>query len=188
MSLKLGCTRVLVVSSARMAEEVMKTQDLVFCSRPSLTGPNHLSYDRRDISFGPYSAYWREIRKICVVHLFNSNRVQSFSPVREGEVSQMTERISRSSHGSNPLDLSEAMLSVTSRIICRTAFGTSLEGNHGVDLRSKLELMLRESEAMFTSFFFSDHFPSLGFLDRFTGMMSRLEKNCKELDTFYQDI
>ncbi|CAI0399186.1 unnamed protein product [Linum tenue] len=149
MSLKLGCTQVLVVSSAKMAEEVMKTQDLVFCSRPILTGPNHLSYDRRDVSFSPYGAYWREIRKICGVHLFSSTRVQSFSPIREGE---------------------------------------SSEGNHGGDLRRKLEFMLREAGAMFTGFFFSDRFPILGFLDRFTGMMGRLEKNCRELDAFYQDF
>ncbi|CAI0399173.1 unnamed protein product [Linum tenue] len=182
MSLKLGRTRVLVVSSARMAEEVMKTQDLVFCSRPSLTGSNHLSYDRLDVAFSPYDAYWREIRKICVVHLFNLNTVQSFCPIREDEVSQMIERISRSiSYDSKHFNLSEAMLSMTSTIICRTAFGKSLEGNHGADLRHKLELMLRESEAMFTAFFFSDHFPFLGFLDRFT-------KNRKELDIFYQDI
>ncbi|CAI0399183.1 unnamed protein product [Linum tenue] len=181
MSLKLGCTQVLVVSSAKMAEEVMKTQDLVFCSRPILTGPNHLSYDRRDVSFSPYGAYWREIRKICGVHLFSSTRVQSFSPIREGEVSQMIERISRSSHDSNPFNLSEAMLSLASTIICRTAFGKSSEGNHGGDLR-------REAGAMFTGFFFSDRFPILGFLDRFTGMMGRLEKNCRELDAFYQDF
>ncbi|CAL1368031.1 unnamed protein product [Linum trigynum] len=189
MSLKLGRTRVLVVSSARMAEEVMKTHDLVFCSRPSLTGSNHLSYDRLDVAFAPYDAYWREIRKICVVHLFNSNRVQSFCPIREGEVNQMIERISRYiSYDSKPFNLSESMLSMTSTIICRTAFGKSLEGNYGADMRSKLDLMLRESGAMFTGFFFSDHFPSLGFLDRFTGMMVRLKKNRKELDDFYQDI
>ncbi|CAI0399174.1 unnamed protein product [Linum tenue] len=124
MSLKLGRTRVLVVSSARMAEEVMKTQDLVFCSRPSLTGSNHLSYDRLDVAFSPYDAYWREIRKICVVHLFNLNTVQSFCPIREDEVSQMIERISRSiSYDSKHFNLSEAMLSMTSTIICRTAFG-----------------------------------------------------------------
>ncbi|CAI0399187.1 unnamed protein product [Linum tenue] len=140
----------------------MKTQDLVFCSRPILTGPNHLSYDRRDVSFSPYGAYWREIRKICGVHLFSSTRVQSFSPIREGEVSQMIERISRSSHDSNPFNLSEAMLSLASTIICRTAFGKSSEGNHGGDLRRKLEFMLREAGAMFTGFFFSDRFPILG--------------------------
>ncbi|CAI0399190.1 unnamed protein product [Linum tenue] len=54
------------------------------------------------------------------------------------------------------------MLFVTSTIIYQTAFGTSLEGNHGAGLRSKLEMMLRESEPMFTAFFFSDHFPFLG--------------------------
>ncbi|CAI0403754.1 unnamed protein product [Linum tenue] len=41
---------------------------------------------------------------------------------------------------------------------------------------------------MFTSFFFSDHFPVLGFIDKVTGLTGRLDKNFKEFDAFYQEI
>ncbi|KDO37865.1 hypothetical protein CISIN_1g021726mg [Citrus sinensis] len=83
VSLRLGSVPILVVSSAKMAEEVLKTHDLQFCSRPALLSQQKVSYNGLDVAFAPYNAYWREIRKICVVHLFNSNRVQSFRPIRE---------------------------------------------------------------------------------------------------------
>ncbi|CAI0419859.1 unnamed protein product [Linum tenue] len=39
---------------------------------------------------------------------------------------------------------------------------------------------------MFTSFFFSDHFPVLGFVDKVTGLTGRLDKNFKEKDQSFK--
>ena len=49
MSLQLGFRTILVVSSANMAKEVMKTHDLDFCSRPTLRGAKVLSYNGSDL-------------------------------------------------------------------------------------------------------------------------------------------
>ncbi|TXG52107.1 hypothetical protein EZV62_021276 [Acer yangbiense] len=186
MSLRLGNMPTLVVSSAKMAKEVMKTHDLHFCSRPSLLGQQKLSYNGLDLAFAPYNDYWREMRKICVVHLFNSIRVQQYRPVREDEVSRMMEKISKSVVACKPVNLSELMISLTSTIICRVAFGKRYE-DEGIE-RSRFQALLSETQAMFTSFFFSDHFPFMGWIDRFTGLISRLEKNFKNFDTFYQEL
>ncbi|GKV18471.1 hypothetical protein SLEP1_g28847 [Rubroshorea leprosula] len=71
MSLKLGFRQTLVVSSAKMAKEVLKTHEIDFCSRPALFGLQKLSYNGLDLAFTPYRSYWKEIRKVCVTHLFN---------------------------------------------------------------------------------------------------------------------
>ncbi|CAI0382869.1 unnamed protein product [Linum tenue] len=163
MFLRLGRAQVVVVSTAKMAEEVMKTQDLVFCTRPVATSTTRLSYNNVDLAFAPYDAYWREMRKICVVHLFNSNRAQSFGPIREYEVSKMIEKVSGSSLEAKPVNLSEAMMSLTSTIICRVAFGKRYE-EEGVE-RSRFQSLLNETQAMFTSFW-----------------------NFRECDAFYQEI
>ncbi|CAI0415084.1 unnamed protein product [Linum tenue] len=98
------------------------------------------------------------MRKLCVVHLFSLPRVQSFRPIRECEVSKLIDRISESS-GRGPFDMSEAMRSLTTAIICRVAFGTSYDDERSV---ARFQSLLNETQAMFTSFFVADHFPLLG--------------------------
>ena len=41
---------------------------------------------------------------------------------------------------------------------------------------------------MSMAFFFSDHFPLMGWVDKLTGMIARLEKIFEELDLFCQEI
>ncbi|KAL5845249.1 hypothetical protein ACOSQ4_011207 [Xanthoceras sorbifolium] len=74
-----------------MAKEVLKTHDLQICSRPSLLGQQKLSYNGLDLAFAPFNDYYREMRKLCVVHLFKTNRVQQYRPIREDEVSLIIE-------------------------------------------------------------------------------------------------
>lgn len=124
MSLKLGLTPALVISSAKAAREAIRAHDLEFSSRPSLAGQRKLSYGGLDMAFAPYGEHWRQIRRICVVHLLNPKKVQSSRPIREDEVLRMVERISKSAAASSSqtVDLSEMLLSLTASIICRTAF------------------------------------------------------------------
>ncbi|XP_022764379.1 cytochrome P450 83B1-like [Durio zibethinus] len=185
MSLQLGHRQTLVISSANMAKEIMKTHDLDFCSRPTLCGQQKLSYNGLDLVFSPYNSYWREIRKICVVHLFNPNRVLLHRPIREDEVAQMIEKVSKASVGSKPINLSEALMCLTSRIIYRVSFGKRYE--EGTE-RCRFDALLKETQAMLGSFFFSDYIPFMGWVDRLSGFLGRLEKNFKDFDTFYQEL
>ncbi|KAK6781287.1 hypothetical protein RDI58_023471 [Solanum bulbocastanum] len=94
-SLKFGSSPVVVISSAKLAKEVMKTQDLAFCSRPSTRCQQKYSYNAQDIAASPYNDNWKELRKICVGHLFSPKKLQSFIPIREDEVSRMIKKISQ---------------------------------------------------------------------------------------------
>ncbi|KAG5250366.1 cytochrome P450 [Salix suchowensis] len=125
--LRLGSRPALIVSSAKMAREIMKTRDLEFCSRPVLTATNKITYNGLDLAFAPYGDYWREVRKICAVHVFSSIRVHSFRSIREDEVSRTIEKISKSALASKPFDLSTEMVSLTSTAISRAAFGKTYE-------------------------------------------------------------
>ncbi|XP_045831759.1 cytochrome P450 71B9-like isoform X2 [Trifolium pratense] len=95
MSLHLGYIPTLVVSSSKMAKEVMQTHDLKFSSRPSLLGLRKLSYNCLDLAFAPYSPYWKEMKKHCVVNLFSTQRVHSFRSIRENEVAQLIQKLSQ---------------------------------------------------------------------------------------------
>ena len=160
-----------MVSSARMAKEVLKAHDLEFSSRSSSLGQQRLSYNGLDLAFAPYDGYWREMRKICVLHPFSSKRVQSFRSIREDEVSRIIEKISKSASAAKLTDLSETVMLLTTNIICRTAFGKRYE-DKGYD-RSRFHGLLNDAQAMMGSFFFTDHFPSMGWVDKLTGLIAQ---------------
>ncbi|PPD91720.1 hypothetical protein GOBAR_DD11327 [Gossypium barbadense] len=159
MSLRFGFKPTLVVSSAKMAEAVLKTHDLDFCSRPSLRDAMRLSYNALDLAFSPYTDYLKEMRKLCVVHLFS--RVQKYRPIREDQIGRLVEKISQLSVDSNPVNLSEAMMCLSSSIICRIGFGKRYDD--GAE-RSRFHELLKETEAMLSCFSFSDYFPFMGWL------------------------
>ena len=47
MFLDLGCARTIVVSSADMAKEIIKTNDIIFSNRPETMAANFLYYEKR---------------------------------------------------------------------------------------------------------------------------------------------
>ncbi|KAM3357112.1 5-OH-xanthotoxin synthase [Capsicum galapagoense] len=185
-SLKLGSTTMIVISSANLAKEVTKIQDLAFCSRPSILGQQKLSYNGQDIAISPYNEYWRELRKICVLHLFSLKKVQHFSPIREDEVSRMIKKISQQAVTSQITNLSKIVISLTTTIICRVAFGIRYDEERRE--RRKFDELLKVTEEMMASFFVSDYFPLLGWIDKLSGKIRKLEKNFKALDEFYEEL
>ncbi|URD93420.1 cytochrome P450 [Musa troglodytarum] len=124
MLLQLGQVPALVVSSVDMAREVMKEQDHIFASRPSLKVPNMLLRDGRDVAFAPYGNYWRQVKKVSLLHLLSAKTVRSFRTVRREEVARMTDAISRSS-SSGPVDVTGALKSLANHIISRITLGSS---------------------------------------------------------------
>ncbi|KAK8527656.1 hypothetical protein V6N12_054861 [Hibiscus sabdariffa] len=184
MHLRFGCKPTLVVSSAKMAKEVLKTHDLDFCSRPDQLVTRRLSYNSIDVGFSPYNDYRREMKKLCVVHLFS--RVQQYRPIQEDEVARLMEKICQLSLDSKPVNLSEAMMCLTSTIICRVGFGKRY-AEEGAE-RSRFHGLFKESEVLLTGFCFSNYFPFMAWVDRLTGFHNRLQKTFEEFDVFYQEL
>ncbi|KAL2892846.1 Cytochrome P450 71B29, partial [Bienertia sinuspersici] len=89
----------IVVSLAKLAKEVLKIQDHVFCSRSSFIAQQKLSYNGSDLAFTPYNEYWKKMKKISVTHLFNAKKESKL------------------------VHLSELAMTLTNSIICRIGFG-----------------------------------------------------------------
>ncbi|KAL8505338.1 hypothetical protein ACS0TY_016539 [Phlomoides rotata] len=157
ISIKLGSIRLLIVSSADGAKEVLKTHDLTFCSRPKALGQHKLSYNGSDIGFAPYSDSWRELRKICVLHLLSNKQVQSFRPTLEAEVFRMMRELSVNATAGEVINLSRMMLSLTSTLICRVAFGKRVDEEE--TRRRRFDELMIKSQAMQGPVFVSDYLP-----------------------------
>ena len=146
-----------------------------------------LTYNGIDIALAPYSQEWREMRKICVIHLLSAKRLQMFRPIREDEVSRMIKKISEQAASTDQvINLSETLVSLACSMICRIAFGKRFD-EEGQE-RRRFNGLIHEAQAMLGGFFFSDYFPSIAWIDKFTGMLARLESIYEKFDSFYQEL
>jgi len=180
MHLKLGEISCIIVSSAEMAKEIMKTHDLTFCNRPNLLLSTILTYNATDISFSAYGEHWRQLRKICVVELLNAKRVQSFRSIREKEVSSLIKSISTCE--ASVINLSHKIFSMTCGIITHAAFGK--KSRHILEFKSAME----ESIKLLGGFCIADLYPSIKILQRVSRAKTKMEKLQREADIILQDI
>ncbi|KAG0478933.1 hypothetical protein HPP92_013652 [Vanilla planifolia] len=178
--LKLGEIDLIVITSAELACDVMKTHDIVFASRPELLGSKIISYNSSGIAFSPYGKYWSQLRKICTLNLLSPKRVNSFGVIREEEGSHLVEAI-RAANGS-PVNLSKMFLSVAYATFARAAFGK--ECAH----RQEFLMAMKETFKLASGFSIVDLFPSLGFLGDVTGLRARLLRLHQVLDEILSEI
>ncbi|CAL1353949.1 unnamed protein product [Linum trigynum] len=180
MGLQLGQVPHLVITSAEAAKEVMKTHDIVFAQRPALLAAEIVSYNFTDIAFAPYGAYWRQLRKICILELLSAKRVQSFGSIREEEVSNAVTRIADSA--GRELNFSRMLFSLTHGIAARVTFGKKYNGQD--EFIPVVENITRAAGG----FSLADLYPSVKLLHVLSGMRSTLLKLRGEADRMLGSI
>ncbi|KAG6482903.1 hypothetical protein ZIOFF_059542 [Zingiber officinale] len=181
MLLHRGHIPTLVVSSPDAACDVLRHQDLVCAGRPTFTPANILL--EGDISFAPYGDYWRQLRRICSVHLLSSKRVQSYRRTREEEVAAMAAAIA--AKASTTINLSEIIYSSTNDVICRVVSGKfkRAEGRS----RVFTELINGNSELL-SAVYLGDYFRWLGWVDELLGNVTRVRKLRKRWEELLDQV
>ncbi|KAD2805912.1 hypothetical protein E3N88_39289 [Mikania micrantha] len=188
VSLRFGFNSAVVISSASLAKEILKTQDLVFCGRPLFTSPRKTSYNGIDLAFSPYNQNWKDMRKIFNLHLFNPKRVQSSRFIREDELSSVIKTLRDRALSSQKVNLSELMKNLMNSIMLRVCFG---ERYQDVYEKSKVFGLIDKVQAHMVDLHVSDIWPGLpfgGLVDRLMGKMNRLNKCFQDLDPFLQQL
>ncbi|XP_019195781.1 PREDICTED: premnaspirodiene oxygenase-like [Ipomoea nil] len=182
MHLQLGEVSVVVVSSAEVAKLFLKTHDLDFASRPRVLAADEVMYDSSDILFSPYGEYWRQMRKVCITELLSARTVRSFSYIRQDESHRLLDRVRSSSGAGRPINIVDEVTTFMTSIICRAAFGKTLNRTE------ELVKFVNEILIMVSSFSVADTFPSWKILHFLTGEKSRMVKVRQETDEIMGDI
>ncbi|KAJ4827206.1 hypothetical protein Tsubulata_016799, partial [Turnera subulata] len=181
----LGNAPAVIVSSDGLAREVLKT-DIAFSDRPQIRAADVLFYGCSDIAFCSYGEYWRQAKKICVLELLSQRRVQGFQSARIGEVAKMVEKIHMSCLDGAVVDLQEILVNISNDVLCRSAFGRTYNGKEGSSRR--FGELSRTAMDLTGAFCFKDVFPSLGWMDHLTGLVSRLQKASREVNEFLGQV
>ncbi|KAI3462018.1 hypothetical protein Pfo_018681 [Paulownia fortunei] len=185
MGLRLGFVPAIVVSSPAAAELVLKTNDLVFASRPRSDAANYISYEQRNLVFGPYGPYWRNMRKLCTFELLSNHRINQFQPMRKAELGLLVSSLKQAAEMMETVDVSARVSALIGDMNCLMVFGRKFADR---DLDEKgFKAVITETLQVGARFNLADYFPYIGVLD-LQGMNSRMKELSKIFDGFLEKI
>ncbi|PKA49002.1 Cytochrome P450 71A1 [Apostasia shenzhenica] len=182
MLLHLGSIKTLVISSADLAEDFLKTHDLSFANRPQVKASRIILYDGKDLAFAPYGEYWKQVRKICVIHLLSSKKVKSMAPIREEELALLMKRIASAASENGKVSITNLLNSFTVGLACRAVLGFSIER---VGLTYE---MIRKNSSFLAEISVEDYCPRLRWIDRMIGLEGKLKRHFKCWDDLLERV
>ncbi|KAH7566649.1 hypothetical protein JRO89_XS08G0208800 [Xanthoceras sorbifolium] len=189
-SLRLGSRLVIVVSSSTAVEECFTKNDVILANRPKLLITKHLTYDYTTLSNAPYGEHWRNLRRICAIEIFSSNRLNNFLSIRKDEVKQLLEKLSCNSlQGFAKVELKPLLTELTFNNIMRMISGKRYYGdevNSNEESKHFRELI---AEAFAISGISNpvDFLPILSWLDN-GAFEKKLSKLGRRMDAFLQRL
>ncbi|XP_074294664.1 cytochrome P450 736A117-like [Silene latifolia] len=179
MLIHLGTKPTLIVSSSIIAKSIMKTHDSILSNRPKSSINDKLLYNSRVVGASYYGEYWRQMKSLFVLQLLSSRRVRSYRVIREEETGLLIESIRKCEEVCN---LSDLFTTLTNDVVCRVAFGKKYSG--GTDFRE----VLSELMELLGVFKVGDFIPRLSWVDRVSGLDSRMDKVAKKFDVVLEEI
>ncbi|KAF7819857.1 cytochrome P450 CYP736A12-like [Senna tora] len=181
MSLRLGQVHAVVISSSEAVELLLKTNDAVFASRPKSEASDIMSYGSKGLGFSEYGPYWRNMRKLCTLHLLSVSKVESFEGLRREELGRVVESLERAVAAREMVDVTRVVTDVIESIVYKMVLGA--EKDEKCDLKECIQEGMRLSIA----FNVADYVPCLGGLD-LQGIKRAMKKISKSYDEVLEKI
>ncbi|KAF3438716.1 hypothetical protein FNV43_RR21480 [Rhamnella rubrinervis] len=165
---------------------MIKSHDVVFSNRSQSTATNFLLYGSKDVSFSNYGEYWRQVRKVIVVELLSTKRVQQFQFVRDEEVTILVNKVRKASLNGDSINLSDMFFGTSNNIVSRIVIGQSIAELE--DGKSTFGELSKRLMSQLVEFSVGDFFPRLKWIDVVRGFIGRLKSTFVELDSFFDEV
>lgn len=126
MSLKLGSVTTVVVSSAEAAQELFGKKDRAFSGRTVLNAIQAVDHHKFSVVFLPASAHWRNIRKICRMHIFSPQSLDASQGLRRRAVQQLLDHAGECCSSGQAVDIGRAAFTTSLNLLSNTFFSVDL--------------------------------------------------------------
>eukprot|EP00253_Pinus_taeda_P018876 PITA_18876 len=183
MHLKLGITDTVVVTSPKIAEACLKTNDLNFSSRPGNSAAKYIGYDSKGLPMAPYGPYWRMLRKVCNIHLFAGKALDDLQPVRQGEVGMLLKSILDHERQGKAVNLGELLNICTANVLGQIMLSRRVFDSQGSTAGEFREMVVEQME-LAGRFIMGDLVPSLALMD-LQGLRRKMKKLHNRFDEFF---
>ncbi|XWS38465.1 hypothetical protein CRYUN_Cryun19dG0133600 [Craigia yunnanensis] len=126
MSLKLGSLITVVVSSEKMAKEIMQKHDLTFSNRTIVDAVRACQHHEVGLPWIPVSPLWRTLRKVCNTHLFTSQKLDANQYLRRKKTQELIADVHKSCHTGEAINIGQAAFNTTINLLSNTIFSMDL--------------------------------------------------------------
>nr|XP_027065476.1 cytochrome P450 93A3-like [Coffea arabica] len=186
LRLRLVSKTSVIVSSAMIAKEILKDNEMNFISRPVVGYSWFNIYDGSTFVFAEYGTYWRFMKKLCMTELLSLAQVSRFTDIRRDETMKLLETLVKCSYEGKSCDLGKEFLRLTNNYTCRIVMSTRCSASE--DESKKVWEFIKEIEDLLAKLTFGEILgPLLGKLDLF-GYGRKLKTLLSSFDTLVEKI
>ncbi|XP_068321510.1 cytochrome P450 CYP82J17-like [Pyrus communis] len=127
-TIRLGKHPALVISNYDAVKECFTKNDIAFASRSKSAQGRYLGYNYAGFGFAPYGTYWRNMRKMVIVELLSSRRLQTLKHVQICEVDSFIKGLyeickTKGENGQSKVVISEWIEHLTLNVITQMIAG-----------------------------------------------------------------
>ncbi|XP_059626240.1 cytochrome P450 CYP82J17-like [Cornus florida] len=187
-TLRIGLHRALVVSSWEAVKECFTTNDITFASRPTSSAGKYLGYNFAGFGFMPYGPFWRDIRKIALLELLSSRKLDTLRHVRVSELDTSIKELYLLAKKSNRVVISEWLEQFTLNIVVKMIAGKRYSESADDEETRRFKRVIKEFMHLTGVFVLSDviPFPLLRWIDHMRGDLKAMKRIGKEMDIIFE--
>ncbi|GAV84666.1 p450 domain-containing protein [Cephalotus follicularis] len=185
--LHFGSRPVLLVSSPSAAEECFTKNDTVFANRPRLLAGKYIGNNYTTLSWAPYGDNWRNLRRISLLELLSTSRLQMLSSLRADEVRSMIHQLFITRN--QTVDMKSTFFELTLNVMMRMIAGKRYYGDNVEDVEEAKKFRERVEETFLVAGVTNmvDFLPILRWFG-IGGMEKKLMLLKQKRDKFMQDL
>ncbi|OMO81047.1 Cytochrome P450 [Corchorus capsularis] len=127
MTLRLGSTTTVVLTSPEMAKQLLQTHSQSFSDRPIPDAIASLPNIEVSLVWGPSAdTRWRKLRGICSTQLFTSQKLNSLQHLRYQKVEQLIEHVRKLCVSGSSVNIGQVFFATTLNLIFSTMFSIDI--------------------------------------------------------------
>ncbi|XP_056174177.1 geraniol 8-hydroxylase-like [Syzygium oleosum] len=126
IKLRLGFITTIVISSPSVAREILQAHDASFSNRMVPDTITAFKQDALGLPWAPISPLWRNLRRVCNLHIFTNKKLDSTQQLRLKKVEELLAHVKISAQVGDAVDIGEAAFRTTLNFLSNTIFSLDL--------------------------------------------------------------
>lgn len=185
--INLGAYPALVISNQEAIKECFTTNDKILASRPKSSHGIYLGYNFAGFGFAPYGPYWTKLRKLAMLELLSSRRIESLRHVYESEIDTFIKDLSLYvKDGKVKVVISEWLerltFNIVTKMICGKRYLEYLQDVEDAEAHGSIVKLIKEFMHISGEFVPKDLIPLLGWFGFEGQVLKSMKRVARDLD------